>query len=451
MLNYGDCLAYGVAMAAGEPLLFKGDDFRQTDVVAASTDGLLHGVETFAFCNDCCGWRPPHASALVRRASPPYRRPLPHATRITPPIMRPASVRLLAPALLLLPASLAAQGTTATPASAARPAAVATGPALGYYRFPAIHGDTIVFAAEGDLWRVPLAGGVAPRLTTHAGRGVASRPSRPTGATIAFSAAYEGPTEVYTMPLAGGPPARRTFDGGERHRRRLDARTAKILYSTRTFSTLPNTAARAGSTRAPDARDAGPARPGERRLATTATARRCSSPASPSRGATPSATRAAPRRTSGVRDGRDEAVPLTADYTGTSKAPMFWQGRVYFVERPRRHDEPLVDGHGGARPQAAHPPRRLGRPASPRSPTAGSSTSSAPTSTLFDIASRAGRGRCRSRLVSDFDQMRENVGEEADRTTSPRRTLSPDGRPRGARPRAARSSWRPRSRGASSR
>jgi len=35
VLNFGDCLAYGVAMAAGEPLLFKGDDFAQTDVEAA--------------------------------------------------------------------------------------------------------------------------------------------------------------------------------------------------------------------------------------------------------------------------------------------------------------------------------------------------------------------------------------------------------------------------------
>lgn len=32
VLNYGDCLSYGVAMAAREPLLFKGGDFRATDV-----------------------------------------------------------------------------------------------------------------------------------------------------------------------------------------------------------------------------------------------------------------------------------------------------------------------------------------------------------------------------------------------------------------------------------
>jgi ribonuclease VapC len=36
VLNYGDCLAYGVAMGEGEALLFKGEDFGHTDVPAAS-------------------------------------------------------------------------------------------------------------------------------------------------------------------------------------------------------------------------------------------------------------------------------------------------------------------------------------------------------------------------------------------------------------------------------
>jgi ribonuclease VapC len=31
-LNFGDCFAYAAAMAMGEPLLFKGDDFAHTDV-----------------------------------------------------------------------------------------------------------------------------------------------------------------------------------------------------------------------------------------------------------------------------------------------------------------------------------------------------------------------------------------------------------------------------------
>jgi ribonuclease VapC len=34
-LNFGDCFAYALAKATGEPLLFKGDDFVHTDVTAA--------------------------------------------------------------------------------------------------------------------------------------------------------------------------------------------------------------------------------------------------------------------------------------------------------------------------------------------------------------------------------------------------------------------------------
>jgi ribonuclease VapC len=34
-LNLGDCFAYALAKARGEPLLFKGDDFARTDVKAA--------------------------------------------------------------------------------------------------------------------------------------------------------------------------------------------------------------------------------------------------------------------------------------------------------------------------------------------------------------------------------------------------------------------------------
>ncbi len=35
VLNFEDCLAYGVAQALDRPLLFKGDDFPRTDVPAA--------------------------------------------------------------------------------------------------------------------------------------------------------------------------------------------------------------------------------------------------------------------------------------------------------------------------------------------------------------------------------------------------------------------------------
>ncbi|MBU1345946.1 MAG: type II toxin-antitoxin system VapC family toxin [Alphaproteobacteria bacterium] len=34
-LNFGDCFAYALAKQSGEPLLFKGEDFAQTDIVSA--------------------------------------------------------------------------------------------------------------------------------------------------------------------------------------------------------------------------------------------------------------------------------------------------------------------------------------------------------------------------------------------------------------------------------
>ncbi len=36
-LNFGDCFSYALAKAIGEPLLFKGDDFKHTDITPALT------------------------------------------------------------------------------------------------------------------------------------------------------------------------------------------------------------------------------------------------------------------------------------------------------------------------------------------------------------------------------------------------------------------------------
>lgn len=35
-LNFGDCFAYALVRATGEPLLFKGNDFSNTDIVAVT-------------------------------------------------------------------------------------------------------------------------------------------------------------------------------------------------------------------------------------------------------------------------------------------------------------------------------------------------------------------------------------------------------------------------------
>ena len=37
-LNYGDCFSYALAKATGLPVLFKGDDFSKTDLLAALTN-----------------------------------------------------------------------------------------------------------------------------------------------------------------------------------------------------------------------------------------------------------------------------------------------------------------------------------------------------------------------------------------------------------------------------
>jgi tricorn protease len=83
----------------------------------------------------------------------------------------------------------------------------------GYYRFPALAGDSVLFTAEGDVWSVPAAGGRAVRLTTHPSQKGHETVS-PDGKLVAFSAAYDGPTEVYVMPVTGATPKRLTFDGG---------------------------------------------------------------------------------------------------------------------------------------------------------------------------------------------------------------------------------------------
>src|SRR5258708_38777747 len=82
----------------------------------------------------------------------------------------------------------------------------------GYYRFPAIHGNTIVFTAQGDLFKVGVNGGTASALTTHPGQETNSAIS-PDGKWVAFSGTYEGPAEVYVMPMEGGRPTRLTYEG----------------------------------------------------------------------------------------------------------------------------------------------------------------------------------------------------------------------------------------------
>lgn len=78
-------------------------------------------------------------------------------------------------------------------------------------RFPAIYGQQIVFSYAGDLYTVEAKGGIARKLTTDA-QGYEMFPHfSPDGKNIAFTAQYDGNTEVYLMPSEGGYPKRLTI------------------------------------------------------------------------------------------------------------------------------------------------------------------------------------------------------------------------------------------------
>lgn len=82
----------------------------------------------------------------------------------------------------------------------------------GYYRFPTINGNKVVFVCEDDLWSVPTDGGIAMRLTANLAE--VSHPFlSPDGTNLAFMGREEGHMEVYSMPADGGVAKRLTFLG----------------------------------------------------------------------------------------------------------------------------------------------------------------------------------------------------------------------------------------------
>jgi len=270
----------------------------------------------------------------------------------------------------------------------------------GYYQHPTLHANTVVFSTEGDLWAVGTEGGLARRLTTHLAQEGAPRFS-PDGKTIAFSGNYEGVNEVYTMPATGGVPRRRTFGGANTAGWTPDGR---LMVVTNAFAPMPQDLQLAIVNE--DNRI--------ERIPLSQAAQGCYDPA----GKTLFFTRTrfqgswAKRYKGGTAEklwkftsGAPEAIPLTADFAGTSKEPMVWRGRVYFLtDRDGTMNLWSMDENGrGLRQHTRHQGWDIQRPQLNEGRIVYQLGADIH---LFDIATNVDR-KLDISIVSDFENLRE--------------------------------------------
>jgi len=82
----------------------------------------------------------------------------------------------------------------------------------GYYRFPSVRNNEVVFISEDDIWKVPLSGGAAVRITANTAPAMSPRIS-PDGKFLAYVSQEEGMPEVYVKSMDGGEQKRLTFLG----------------------------------------------------------------------------------------------------------------------------------------------------------------------------------------------------------------------------------------------
>jgi tricorn protease len=95
----------------------------------------------------------------------------------------------------------------------------------------------IVFSYEGDLWRVPVSGGAALRLTAM--EGIESRPAvSPDGKWLAFTAEQYGNKDVFLMPLAGGDIRQLTFHDGVDEVESWGWKSDKIYFTSNRYNSF---------------------------------------------------------------------------------------------------------------------------------------------------------------------------------------------------------------------
>ena len=274
--------------------------------------------------------------------------------------------------------------------------------AQGFYRFPTLRGNTVVFAAEGDLWAVPTEGGVARRITAHPSQ--ESDPMlSPDGRTLAFTARYEGPAEVYTMPMEGGTPTRRTYEA-EPSTMTTWTPAGELIYTTTHFATLPDPQLVSINLKT-----------GDRKRIPLSQATEGSYDAA---GGTlyfvrPAFHNNVTKRYKGgtarkiwkYSEGDAEAKVLTQSYDGESHSPLGWNSRVYFVsDRDGTMNLWSMDEQGGdLRQHTRHAGWDVKRPALD----AGRLVYQVGADLwLYDITRNVER-MIPIALASDFDQLRE--------------------------------------------
>ena len=198
----------------------------------------------------------------------------------------------------------------------------------GYYRFPTLHENTIVFSAEGDLWKVSDTGGQAVRLTTH--RESETNPViSPDGTRLVYAANYEGPTELYMMPMAGGVPERLTYDNEEAVPTSW-INNKELLYHTTAYATLPDLQVVLHNTGNHTETLIPLAQASEADMDTVSNTMYFVSPRD-HRNVTKRYKGGTARQIWKYTMGAEEAVKLTTDHAGESFNPMYHQGRVYFL------------------------------------------------------------------------------------------------------------------------
>jgi len=197
----------------------------------------------------------------------------------------------------------------------------------GYYRTPAIYRNTVIFTAEGDLWKYDLSSGITSRLTSH--QGVEMNPViSPDGKQVAFLGQYEGPMEVYLMDINGGIPRRLTYDFGRYVQLSCWTKEGKILYRTAKYSELPSAQLALIN----------PSSSATEQVPLAEASEGCYDESGnlyftrlPNQGSKTKRYKGGFIEQLWKFDGRHEAVNLTADYDGTSAYPMFYNNRIYFI------------------------------------------------------------------------------------------------------------------------